>query len=395
MIAALFATVAFSIDSMLPALPEIAETLTPDNVNRAQLILTSFLFGMGLGTLVVGPLSDAFGRKATIIAGVALYIVASVAAIFAQSLELLLAVRVVQGLGAAAPRVVSLAMVRDIFAGRQMAQIMSFVMMIFVMVPAASPFVGSIIIANFGWRAIFVAFIVFALIGSTWVTLRQPETLPPEKRRALGVATLWSALREVLSHRMVLIYIAVLTLGFGQMFAFLSSVQPVYEEIYGITDSFPIWFLCSGLLSGAGTILNATLVMRLGMRRLAIAAYSTQTVLSAVVLVLTLSGAVPEALAFPLFFVWSVTVFFMAGLTFGNLNALALEPLGHIAGLASSVIGAVSTVGAVILAIPIGLAFNGTVAPLMIGVFCCSGLAWLLMWSARRADPAPKKVVRH
>jgi DHA1 family bicyclomycin/chloramphenicol resistance-like MFS transporter len=154
-----------------------------------------------------------------------------------------------------------------------------------------------------------------------------------------------------------------------------------------------LWFAATGLLSGGGTILNATLVMRLGMRRLAIAAYGAQTVISGALLVVTLAGLLPPGLAFPAFFVWSVSVFFMAGLTFGNLNALALQPLGHIAGMAASVVGALSTVGSVILAVPIGLAFDGTIVPLAAGTFVCSALAlWLMRWS-READPEPRTVV--
>lgn len=393
MMATLFATIAFSIDAMLPAMPEIAAELTPDAPNRAQLVLTAFVFGMGLGTFVAGPLSDAIGRKATITGGIALYIIAAFAAMQAPTLETLLAARVVQGVGAAAPRIVSIALVRDLFEGRRMAQIMSFVMMIFITFPAVAPFIGSLVIDAFGWRAIFGAFMVFGLVGTTWLNIRQPETLPPERRLPLRAKPLWAALREVLSNKLVLLYIVVLTLGFGQMFGVLSSIQQIYDVTFDKAETFPLWFMAAGLISGGGTVVNASLVVRLGMRRLAIAAYATQTVISAALFMANITGIIPPALAFPVFYAWSITVFFMAGLTFGNLNALALQPMGHIAGMASSVVGAISTVCAVLIAAPIGLAFDGTSAPLMVGTLICSGAAWLLMRKSREADPAPKKTV--
>ena len=395
MIAILFATIAFSIDAMLPALPQIAAELTPEAVNRAQLVLATFVLGMGLGTLVAGPLSDSIGRKRAIVGFIGLSVLGAVAAAMSTSMEMLLAARLVQGLGAAGPRIVSIALVRDLYEGRTMARIMSFVMMIFILIPAVAPSIGALIIAGFGWRGIFGAFVLFGIAGVLWLNLRQEETLPPERRRPLRAGPLRQAFSEVVSHRLVLLYIVVLTLGFGQMFALLSSIQQIYAETFGRADTFPLWFAATGLLSGGGTILNATLVMRLGMRRLAIAAYATQTVISGLLVAAEMSGLLPPGLAFPVFFFWSASVFFMAGLTFGNLNALALQPMGHIAGMAASVVGALSTVGAVFIAAPIGLAFDGTIVPLTFGTLICSALAWWLMRWSREADPEPKKFVPH
>ncbi|AYF01831.1 multidrug effflux MFS transporter [Paracoccus yeei] len=383
MMALVFAVIAFSIDSMLPALPQIAQTLTPENVNRAQLVLTAFMAGMGVGLFVAGPLSDTFGRKPVITLGFAIYALASIAAVFAQSLEMLLVARFVQGLGAAGPRIVSLALVRDLYQGREMARITSFVMMIFILVPAVAPSVGAVVIHLVGWRGVFGSFVLLALVGSLWVNLRQPETLPPARRRPMNLASLIASAREVLGHRQVQLVTVIMTLGFGQMFALLSSAQQLFAETYGKGDQFPLWFAGMALLAGTGTVLNARYVVRLGMRRIVKSAYAMQVVVSGTMLVLVWGDLLPEPLRFPAFFFWAVSVFFMAGVTFGNLNAMALQHMGHVAGMAASVVAAVSTIGAVLIAAPVGQLYDGTALPMVLATLACSGLALLLM---RRVD---------
>ena len=379
MLAFLFATVAFSIDAMLPALPQIAAELTPDNVNRAQLILTAFVAGMGVGTLFAGPISDAIGRKPAITIGFAIYCAATVAAIFARSIEMLLIARFVQGLGAAGPRIVGLALVRDLYAGREMARITSFVMMVFIIIPALAPSIGAGMIWLAGWHGVFIGFLLFALIGCAWLNLRQEETLPAPRRRPLRLGPLREAAAEVLSDRQVMLCTLVLTLGFGQMFALLSSAQQLFGEAYGKGEAFPAWFAAMALLSGSGTMLNARFVTRYGMRPIAKAAYVMQTCVSTAMLILAGGGLLPPALEFPAFFLWAVSVFFMAGVTFGNLNALALQRMGHIAGMATSLVSAISTVLAVAIAAPVGLLYDGTALPVITATLICSALAWMLM----------------
>ncbi|PHQ67238.1 MAG: multidrug MFS transporter, partial [Paracoccus sp.] len=177
----------------------------------------------------------------------------------------------------------------------------------------------------------------------------------------------------------VMLCTLILTLGFGQMFGLLSSAQQLFGEAYGKGDAFPAWFAAMALLSGSGTILNATFVTRFGMRRIAKWAYIMQTCVSATMLILLLSGALPPALHFPAFFVWCVSVFFMAGVTFGNLNALALQYMGHIAGMAASIVAAISTVLATLIAAPVGQLYNGTALPVVAATLICSGLAWFMM----------------
>jgi DHA1 family bicyclomycin/chloramphenicol resistance-like MFS transporter len=373
LLALLFATIALSIDAMLPALPQIALDLSPEDPNKAQLVITSFVLGMGLGTLFAGPLSDAFGRKATILAGFVLYILAALACWAAPSLETLLIARVVQGIGAAAPRTVSIAMVRDMFKGREMAQIMSFAMMIFTLVPAVAPLMGQGVIALAGWQAIFVAYVAFALLVMGWFTLRQPETLPREARRPLSWRALVAASREVLSHRVVQISIAAQALTLGMLFATLSSMEGIFSDLFGRGDSFPLWFGVIAIASMIGSILNARLVMRLGMRRMVTVTYGA--LLALTLAYLGLVAVMPEGSGFALHILWSVVLFAVMGLTLGNLNALAMEPVGHVAGMAASVTSAIATVVSVVLAVPVGLMFDGTQVPLLLGVSVFGALA--------------------
>lgn len=384
LMAMLFATIAFSIDSMLPALPAIAADLTPLAVNRAQLILSSFVLGMGAGTFFVGPLSDAFGRRPVIASGLVLYLVGALAAHFAPSLEWLLVARVVQGLGAAAPRIVGMALTRDLYQGRDMARVMSFVMMVFMVVPALAPMIGQAIIIQAGWRAVFFAFILFGLIALSWVMIRQPETLPVSARRPLSGRLLWSGLREVLADPSVRLYTATMTLGFGQMMSLLSSIQQIFGEVYDRADHFPYWFALIAVFSASASFLNGQLVTRLGMRRMASLAYLGEAVIAAAAFLLIKSGLLGASASFAVFFIWATSVFFIAGLTFGNLNALAMQKMGHLAGMANSVIAAVSTVLAVAIAGPVGLAFNGTALPAILCAVICSVLAYLLMRRSAR-----------
>jgi MFS transporter, DHA1 family, multidrug resistance protein len=378
LVASLFAIIALSIDAMLPALPQIAAEMSPDFPNKAQLVITSFVFGMGLGTLFTGPLSDSFGRKPVIITGSVLYICASIAAYFANSLELLLISRVLMGLGAAGPRTAATALVRDLFEGRAMAQVMSFVMMVFMLVPAVAPLMGQAVAHVAGWKAIFLVYIVFAVVTALWLALRQAETLPKSARRKLNAAALLASTRELLSHRVVVISIAMQTLTLAALFATLSSMQGIFEQRFDRAESFPLWFALIALCSAFANVINAKTVVKYGMRRLIGIGYMSLVCITGVLVAVKLLGLLPESMAFGVHVFWTISIFGAMGLQMGNLNALAMEPVGHIAGLAASVISATSTVASVLLAIPVGLAFDGSEIPLMVGVLVFNVLALLV-----------------
>ncbi|MCX7565396.1 multidrug effflux MFS transporter [Sulfitobacter sp. F26169L] len=382
LMAMMLASVAFSIDAMLPALPQIAAELSPDAPNKAPLILSMFLFGMGAGTFFTGPLSDAFGRKRVVLAASALFIFGAGLAWASQSLELVLFARVLQGLGAAGPRVVSIAVVRDRFSGRQMAQIVSVVMMIFTIVPAVAPMLGSFIIDWSSWRGIFIAFILFAMIFSIWMMVRLPETLPVENRRPLRLKLLFAAMREMALHPVVRLSIIAQMLVSAMLFLTLMLVQQVYDQVYDRGEEFPYWFFVVAVIAGSASLINALLVVRFGMHRLISWALGFQIFLSGAYILFDLGGG---TYGFYFFVFWQMYIFFQAGLTIGNLNALAMEPMGHIAGMAASVMGAIATVGAVAISGPIGTMFSGDERLLTTSVLVLASVAFACMWRMARA----------
>jgi DHA1 family bicyclomycin/chloramphenicol resistance-like MFS transporter len=370
LVAMMSAIIAYSIDSMLPAVPALAEALTGGAVDRAALVIPSFVLGLGIGTLVVGPLSDRYGRRPVILWGFALFILAAMAASLAPSLWALLAARVVMGLGAAAPRIVSLAIVRDRYEGAEMAQITSLAMMVFMVVPAAAPAIGQVVIGLSGWPAVFWSCAAVGLMAALWFAARQPETLPA--RRDLTAAMLWSGAREVAAQPAARAALIAQSAVFGALFGTLTTVQPLFDQTFGRGDSFPAWFALIALISAGASLGNAIFVRRIGMLRLVGWTFAGQIALSAAMAAVTTTGALAAPWDFAATFLWVATVFAMAGLTMGNLTALALDRLGHLAGLATSVLLAASTVAGALIAAPLGLAFDGTAGPLALGVLACS-----------------------
>ncbi|MGR3321306.1 MAG: multidrug effflux MFS transporter [Pseudooceanicola sp.] len=377
LLAMLVATVAFSIDSMLPALPQIGQELSPGNPNSAQLILSAFIVGMGVGTLFSGPLSDAYGRKPVILWGAALYIFGALLAYLAPSLELMIAARLIQGVGAAGPRIVSLAIVRDFYSGREMARLMSFVMFIFTVFPALAPLIGSGIVALAGWRGIFAAFVLFALISSSWLGLRLPEPLPREARRPFRPAAIRTAIAEMAAIPMVRLSVLTQTLIFSTLFTSISLIQPVFDQFFDRADEFALWFFGIGMICASSSIVNARFVMKHGMRAIVTFTLRIILVLTAIMVAFRFAGLSPEA-EFWVYAVWQTAIFYQMGLTVGNLNALAMEPLGHIAGTANSVIGAISTVTAGIIASLIAQLFSGTPMPLYLGTLIFTAAAFAI-----------------
>ena len=383
LLAALMSLMAFSIDSIMPALPDLAAEFSPGVPSRAQLAISAFVFGTGIGQIFIGPFSDSFGRRPALTLGIGLFIAGALAARMATSLDALLVFRFVQGLGAASSRIVSQALMRDLYSGREQARIGSQVFTFFVVIPALAPLIGQWIVhLTSGWRGLFTVYFGLGAMVLSWFLLRQPETLAPERRRVFRLGPVFAAAWEVLRTPVALRYLIVASLAFGQLMAYINSAQQVFADTLGAGARFPVYFAAIALLSGISGFINARVVMRFGMRPLARLAFGTQAVIATALWSAWhwgLIDALPVDTQLALFIVWSVTLFFMNGMTFGNITALAMEPLGHIAGTASAVVGALSTALAVAISVPVGLAFDGTPRALLLGVALCSAAAFWLV----------------
>ena len=374
--------VALSIDAMLPALPDIAVELKFDNLNDSHFIISMLFVGMGFGQLIFGPLSDTTGRKPAIIGGIVIFAFGSAMAYFADSMSDMMTGRFLQGLGAAGPRIVSVALVRDRFQGRQMARVMSFVMTIFILVPVFAPALGQLILNISHWRSIFAMFLLMSLSILIWFGIRQPETLAPQNRIRFS-------LNQIIRDTRIIVAIPVtsgytLTMGFlfGAFLGYLSSAQQIFQTQYQLGQLFAVYFGVLAASIGVAALLNAKLVMRYGMRRLCFIAMFAIALISTpfLGLVMVYGGHPPLALLMA----YLVTVFFFLGILFGNLNALSMEPLGHIAGLGSALVGSVSTLISVVLGVVIAGAYDGTVLPLVSGMAVLSIVCLITMYLTER-----------
>ncbi|MEW9808178.1 multidrug effflux MFS transporter [Mesorhizobium marinum] len=370
--AALMALNALAIDIMLPGLQQIGASLGIDNENHRQYVITAYVAGFGIAQLFFGPLSDRFGRRLPLLLGLAVYIAAALGAAFAPSFETLLLLRFVQGLGAAGTRVITVSIVRDVFGGRAMAEVMSLVFMVFMVIPVVAPGMGQVIMLFSEWHMIFVVMAVIALVFTVWAGTRLPETLHPEYRRAFNLRTIANGFRIVLTNRVALCYMLATTSMFGALFGFINSAQQVYVGIYGLGVWFPVIFAAVAGMMAVSSFVNSRLVGRFGMRVLSHGALIGFIAVTSTWFVLSLFGQLP-------LYVF-VALFAAAMLQFGwigsNFNSIAMEPLGHLAGTASSVQGFTQTVGGGVIGATIGQLFDGTTMPLAAG-FCAVSLVAL------------------
>ena len=382
LVALMTSMVALSIDAMLPALTTIGAELGARQANDAQLILSALFLGLALAQMIYGPLSDSVGRKPAIYLGFALFIAGCLLSALATSFNAMLVGRFLQGIGAAGPRIVTIAIVRDQYEGRAMARIMSSVMAVFILVPALAPGLGQIILLVASWRAIFGMFLGVAVIAVVWFALRQPESLLPARRASFSLRRIAGAVREVCAHRVALAYTIAAGLIFGALVGYLTSAAQIFQGQYGLGERFPLYFAVLALAIGLASYVNSRLVMRYGMTLLSGAAVTGLAALSLGFFGIALAAAGDPPL-------WSlmaylVPAFFCLGILFGNFNALAMEPLGHVAGVAASVIGSLTTFISLLLGTLIGRSYDGTVLPL-VGGFAILGLAAaaLMRWAER------------
>ncbi|MBU0654721.1 MAG: multidrug effflux MFS transporter [Gammaproteobacteria bacterium] len=381
LIAMLSSLTALSIDAMLPALATIGQELGVQHENEPQLIISTLFLGMVFGQFVAGPISDATGRKPLMYLGLGMFMLGSLVAMLAQDFSHMLLGRFLQGIGTSAPRVLTMALVRDCYSGRAMARVMSFTMSIFVLVPMIAPSLGQGIMLLAGWRNIFTSFLLLAVIVAVWFWLRMPETLPADKRCPVTLRTFWQGLRETLTTRTSMTYTLAAGMVFGAFLGYLNSAQQILQIQYGLGERFPLYFAMLALGIGGASFLNAKLVMRFGMRWLSRRAIILSTLVSGLFLLVAHDAGGHPPLAFLMTYL--MLAFLALGMLFGNLNALAMEPLGHIAGIGASVIGSLSTLVAIPLGTLIGQGYDGTVMPLVGGFFVLGLLASGLLLTGR------------
>ncbi|MFC5583659.1 multidrug effflux MFS transporter [Nitratireductor kimnyeongensis] len=378
--AALMSLNALAIDIMLPALQQIGAELGVNDENARQYIVTAYLAGLGGGQLIFGPISDRFGRRAPLFVGLALYVSAALLAAFSPSFAAILVLRFLQGIGAATTRVIAVSAIRDVFGGRQMAEVLSMVMMVFMVIPVIAPSIGQLIMIFGDWSEIFVAMAVLAVIFGIWAATRLPETLAPENRRELTFSSVTKGFGHVLTNRIALCYTLATTSIFGAMFGFISSAQQIYTDTFDLADWFPILFAVGAGLMAISSFTNSRLVGRIGMRRLSHTALVGFTSVSFVWLVLAMVGYMP----FGLFFVLFSVAMFQFGWVGANFNSIAMEPLGHVAGTAAATQGFLTTVGGGVIGAIVGQAFDGSTVPLAAGYFLTGLVAIALVLIGER-----------
>lgn len=367
-IASIMALNPMAMDMMLPSLPDIGAAFGITNPNRLQTVLSVYLFGFGFGQFVIGPLSDRFGRRPVLLAGMAVYCAASVLAIFAPSFEALLLARVLQGLGTSATRVIATSIVRDCYTGRRMASVMSLAMMVFIAVPVIAPSLGQLIMLMTQWRGVFVVLAIYGFLALIWSASRMPETLPLSERKSLAIRDVLGAYRQTVTNRQTIGYALAAGGIQGTLFAYVFTAQQVFTEIYRLGHYFPLAFAAIAIGIAIAGFLNARFVGRLGMRVISHGALTGYAVVAGVMLAAEVWGSVPLWL----FMASSALMMFAFGLIFANFTALAMEPQGHIAGTASSLYGTLTTLLGIGIGYTIGQDYNGTLLPFATGFFICA-----------------------
>ena len=371
--AGLMALNALATDIMLPALQEMGAALGVENENHRQYVISAYFGGLAFALLAYGPLSDRFGRRGPLLVGLLIYILAAAGAAFAPTFGWLLALRFVQGIGAASTRVIAVSMVRDRFGGRAMAEVMSLIFMVFMVIPVVAPSIGQLVLIFANWHMIFLVMAAIAAAITLWTYVRLPETQHPEDRRPIDLRSILQGFRIVLTNRLSLGYTLASTAVFSALFGFINSAQQVYVGIYQLGYWFPVLFAAIAGMMAVSSFVNSRLVMRLGMRRLSHGALIGFIVVSTVWFLWSLTGPVP----LPVFIVLFAAAMFQFGWIGSNFNAISMEPLGHIAGTAASIQGFLQTLGGGLIGAAIGQAFDGTVTPLAAG-FCGVGIVGLV-----------------
>ncbi|MCD7110295.1 multidrug effflux MFS transporter [Rhizobium sp. DKSPLA3] len=374
--AGLTSLTALSIDGLLPALRRIGTDMAAAPPLSTQSVIALFVLGMAIGELFLGPLSDAVGRRKALLLGLGVYVVGTLVALQSASLPVLVLGRILQGIGVAGPKIATRAMIRDQFEGDAMARILSLMFTLFILVPMLAPLLAQGLTALAGWRAIFAAYLAIALLLGLWVFRRQPETLPPERRIPFRPKTLLANALRILASRRVTLLIGATGLVFGAQLLYLATAADLFFDVYGIAETFPAYFALLALGVGLASFINARCVRRFGMEAMARAGYAGLIAAGLALLAASAlwSGKPPLALFLGLAF----PAFFAIGILFGNLNAMAMRPLGHMAGLGASLIASGSSLVSALFATLFGRFYDGTLFTLATAL-ATAGIAAVLL----------------
>jgi len=387
LMAALMSIVALAIDALLPAISNIGADINSLDSTDNQMLVTMIFLGLGLGQLFFGPLSDCYGRKPVVYAGFILFLLASIVCLYAPSLEVMVLGRILQGIGLSAPRTISISIIRDTYEGDYMAKIMSFVVAFFILVPVVAPAIGKIILDSFGWKGIFYVQLIFALIIALWFWKRQPETLHPEFKIPFSGHVFVDGLKEFIRHKETVAFTITSGLVTGAFLVYLSSAQHIFEDQYALKEVFPYIFAGLAISIGLSTFLNGTLVMRFGMRKLSFMATLAFTIIALLYTVLFFNSPNPSIYVLVAFL---SAQFFCLGFMWGNFRSIAMEPIGHIAGIGAAINGFVSTIFAIPIATFIGEFVKNSVWPLFAGLAVCGLFSVLIFMLVRRK---PRRMV--
>lgn len=387
------ALAALGIDMILPGFAAIRADFGLDESSTAVAgVITTYFFGMALAQLVYGPLADRFGRKPTLYLSLAVYLGGALASALAPDLGLLLLARFLWGLGAAGPRVVTLAMVRDRFQGDEMARAMSFVMAVFIVVPVIAPSLGALVVAWASWRWVFGACALASLVITVWAT-RLDESLEPTNRMELSSSRIRATSRLIFTNRLTMGYTVALTSLFGVFISYLASSEILFGDVFGVRHLFPLIFGALALVMGVAMLGNGLVVRRFGARRISHSMLLLYIVASGALLVLVIVGSGRPPLA--AFLASLVVILVCHALIIPNFNTIAMQPMGEVAGSASAVIGTTSTAGGALIGAIIDRSFDGTVLPhavafLVLGVVAAALVCWA---EKREARPGTSEAV--
>lgn len=380
LVAALIAINAFAIDIMLPGLQDIGASLGESDENRRQLVIPAYMLGFGVLQLVFGPLADRFGRRKPLLAGLLVYCLAALSAFFVSNFDALVMLRFLQGAGAAASAVIAVALVRDIFVGDEMAKTLSLVFMVMMVSPILAPSLGQFLLTVMSWQGLFAFMAIFCGLVMVWTYLRLPETLKPENVRAFTLSSIVEGFGIVFGNRVSLAYIMATAVLFGALMGFLTSSQQIYAEHYGMAAWFPAFFAAGGICAAIGGFINSQAVTRFGMRKLSHNALLVFAAVSLLILALGLMQSLPVFVFFGLICVIFVSFNFIMS----NFGALAMVPLGAVAGTAASTQGFLQMVIGASLGTVIGQMYDGTPVPMAAGFVVLSLIAGAIILAGAR-----------